>query len=214
MMNLHLKAITAALTTFLLFYGCKSSDEMMTGGEPSPDSAPAPVTAAGEITASTPVKLSAGDVIKLAFSGASELNQSQKIRADGKVNLPLIGEVSASGKTVPDFEKELVALYKPQLRNSEVLITLESGTATVILSGYIRKPGKFSFDRPTTVFQAIMEAGGATEYGNLSKVRLVRTVNGQQKTQVLNLKPAIRKEISGVDYVKDGDVVYVPQRLF
>lgn len=213
-MKLRLNAITAAWITFLLFSGCKSSDEMITGGEPSPDSSPVAVTAAGGITASTPVKLSAGDVIKLAFSGASELNQSQKIRADGKVNLPLIGEVAASGKTIPDFEKELITLYKPQLRNSEVLITLESGTATVILSGYVRKPGKFSFDRPTTVFQAIMEAGGATEYGNLSKVRLIRTVNGEQKTQVLNLRPAIRKETSGVDYVKDGDVVYVPQRLF
>lgn len=213
-MKLRLNAITAAWIAFLLFSGCKSSDEMITGGEPSPDSSPVAVTAAGGITASTPVKLSAGDVIKLAFSGASELNQSQKIRADGKVNLPLIGEVAASGKTIPDFEKELITLYKPQLRNSEVLITLESGTATVILSGYVRKPGKFSFDRPTTVFQAIMEAGGATEYGNLSKVRLIRTVNGEQKTQVLNLRPAIRKETSGVDYVKDGDVVYVPQRLF
>ncbi len=194
--------------------GCKSSDEMMTGGESTTDSTPAPVTAAGPITASTPVKLSAGDVIKLTFSGASELNQSQKIKADGKVNLPLIGEVEASGKTLVDFQKELIGLYKSQLRNSEVLVTLESGIANVILSGYIHKPGKLSFDRPTTVFQAIMEAGGATEYGNLSKVRLVRTVDGQQKTQILNLRPAIKKESAPVDYVKDGDVIYIPQRLF
>ena len=42
------------------------------------------------------VILSSGDVVKLSFSGAPELNQAQKIRADGKINLPLVGEVDAA----------------------------------------------------------------------------------------------------------------------
>lgn len=165
-------------------------------------------------TASTPVNLSPGDVIKLSFPGSTDLNQSQKIRADGKISLPLIGEVTASGKTLLDFQNELIRLYKPQLRNSEVLVTLESGTATVFVSGFVSKPGKLTFDRPTTVFQAIMEAGGVTQYGNLSNIHLVRTVNGEQHTQILNLKSAMRGKITKVDYVRDGDVIYVAQSLF
>src|SRR5689334_3063993 len=50
------------------------------------------------------VTLVSGDVIKLTFAGAPELNQTQKIRTDGKVNLPLIGEVDASGKTIPSLQ--------------------------------------------------------------------------------------------------------------
>ena len=165
-------------------------------------------------TFNTPVVLSPGDVIKLSFPGSNELNQSQKIRTDGKVSLPLIGEVTAAGKTLPAFQTELAKLYKTQLRNADVLVTLESGTATVVVSGYVSKPGKFSFDRPTTVFQAIMEAGGVSEYGNLGKVRLIRTVNGQQQTQTLNLKSAMGGKTTNVYYVKDGDVIYVAQRLF
>src|SRR5712692_8949683 len=165
-------------------------------------------------TTTTPVTLSPGDVINLSFPGATELNQSQRIRADGKISLPLLGEVTASGKTLPGFQSELARLYKPQLRNSEVLVTLESGTATVIVSGFVGKPGKFSFDRPTTVFQAIMEAGGVTEYGNLGNVRLIRTVSGEQHTQVLNLKSAMTGKTAKVYYVKDGDVIYVAQRFF
>jgi polysaccharide biosynthesis/export protein len=164
--------------------------------------------------ADTPVTLSPGDVIKLTFPGAPELNQSQKVRADGKVSLPLVGEVAASGKTLPQFQGELVRLYKPQLRNSEVQATLESGTATVVVSGFVSKPGKFSFDRPTTVFQAIMEAGGVTEYGSLSNIHLVRTVNGEQRTQALNLKSAMHGAVSKANYVKDGDVIYVARSLF
>jgi len=153
-------------------------------------------------------------VIKLTFPGTAELNQAQKIRADGKVSLPLIGEVAAAGKTLPDLQSELARLYKGQLRNNEVLVTLESGTATVIVSGYVSKPGKLSFDRPTTVFQAIMEAGGVTEYGNLGNVRLIRTVSGEQHTQVLNLRSAMSGKTAKVYYVKDGDVIYVAQRFF
>src|ERR1700751_4090498 len=78
-------------------------------------------------SATTSTTLSAGDTIKLTFSGANELSQSQKIRADGKVNLPLVGEVVASGKTIAQLQKDLTALYKPQLRNSTVVVTLESG---------------------------------------------------------------------------------------
>lgn len=171
-------------------------------------------TLPNQAVANTPVVLSPGDVIKLTFPGATEMNQSQKIRSDGKVSLPMIGEVTASGKTVPAFQSELVRLYKSQLRNNDVLVTLESGTATVTVSGYVSKPGKFSFDRPTTVFQAVMEAGGVSEYGNWGKVSLVRTINGEQHTQVMDLKSAMTGRSTKVFYVRDGDIIYVAQRLF
>jgi polysaccharide biosynthesis/export protein len=164
--------------------------------------------------ANTPVTLGPGDVIKLTFPGATDLNQSQKVRGDGKVSLPLVGEATAAGKTLPEFQSELARLYKSQLRNSEVQATLESSAANVIVSGYVNKPGKFSFDRPTTVFQAIMEASGVSEYGNLSNVHLVRTINGEQHTQVLNLKSAMSGKSTKADYVRDGDVIYVAQKLF
>lgn len=166
------------------------------------------------VTSKTPVTLSPGDVIHLSFPGATELNQSQRIRADGKISLPLIGEVTASGKTLPGLQGELASLYKPQLTNSEVLVTLESGTATVIVSGFVGRPGTFSFDRPTTVFQAIMQAGGVTDYGSLSNIHLVRTVNGEQHTQIINLRPAMSGTTTKANYVKDGDVIYVARSLF
>lgn len=164
--------------------------------------------------ATGPVTLSSGDVIKLSFPGSTDLNQSQKIRADGKVSLPLVGEVTAAGKTLVAFQNELIHLYKPQLRNSEVLVTLESGVGTVIVSGFVNKPAKLAFDRPTTVFQAIMEAGGVNDYGSLSNVHLVRVIDGEQHTEVLNLRSAMSGKPTKADYVKDGDVIYVARSLF
>ena len=165
-------------------------------------------------TAKSTVNLSPGDVIKLSFTGASDLNQSQKIRADGKLSLPLIGEVTAAGKTLLDFQNELIRLYKPQLRNSDVVVTLESGIVQVVVSGNVKRAGKLTFDRPTTVFQAIMEAGGVDEYGTLKRVHLIRTVSGEQRTQVLDLRPALSGKTTSALYVRDGDVIYVPQSAF
>src|SRR5438477_8355693 len=160
------------------------------------------------------VTLAPGDVIKLTFIGAPELNQSQKIRADGKVSLPLVGEVDAAGKTLVALQSELSQLYKSQLKNSDLLITLESATTQVVISGAVAKPAKIGFDKPTTVFQAIMEAGGANAYGNLKSVRLIRMVNGVQHSQVLDLTPTLKGEAVRPFYVRDGDVIYVPQSLF
>jgi polysaccharide export outer membrane protein len=160
------------------------------------------------------VILASGDVVKLTFSAAPELNQSQKIRTDGKLSLPLVGEVDAGGKTVGQLQSELIQLYKSQLKTPEVTVSLEGSVTTVTVSGAVAKPGKLAFERPTTVFQAIMNAGGPNEYGNLSKVRLHRIVNGVQKSQVFDLHGMLRGQETKPFYVRDGDIIYVPQSTF
>jgi polysaccharide biosynthesis/export protein len=162
----------------------------------------------------TAVRLSPGDVIKLSFAEESDLDQTQKIRRDGKVSLPLIGEVTAAGRRVIDFQREIISRYEGQLDNPEVLVTLENGTASVIISGFANHPGKLGFDRPTTVYQAIMEAGGVSDYGSLSNIHLTRVINGVQRTESLSLRPSIRGQPIQPEYVQDGDVIYIGRSLF
>jgi len=162
----------------------------------------------------TAVRLSPGDVIKVAYADESIPDQTQKIRRDGKVSLPLIGEVTAAGKRVIDFQHELVRRYEGQLENNEVLVTLENGTATVTVSGFANKPGVYPFDRPTTIYQAVMQAGGVSDYGSPSNVRLTRIINGLQLTESINLRRAIRGEPTKPKYVQDGDVIYISRSLF
>ena len=167
---------------------------------------------------SRPVILAPGDVVKLTFAGAPELSQSQKIRADGKLSLPQIGEVKAAGKLLPQFQSELEELYEPELTNSDVLVTLENGVMSVYVWGAVNKPGKLSFERPTTVLQAIAEAGGMTMFGSLNNVRVVRLEKGQNRVQTLDLRSAmkgtIKPPVTGPFYIRDGDIISVPQTAF
>ena len=169
---------------------------------PEQSSAPAAVT------------LSPGDVVKLNFPGAPDLNQSQRIQGDGRINLSLVGEVDAAGRTIADLQQRVQALYKPQLQNTTVTVTLESSVTPVVIGGAVQKPGKYSFDRPTTILQAVMEAGGADQFGTLSKVSIVRLVNGQQRTQVLDLRPLLQGQPTRPVYVRAGDVVLVGESTF
>jgi polysaccharide biosynthesis/export protein len=162
----------------------------------------------------TTVRLSPGDTIKVSYADESVPDQTQKIRRDGKVSLPLIGQVTAGGKRVIDFQDELISRYKSHLDNPEALVTLESGTATVTVSGFANKPGVYSFDRPTTVYQAIMEAGGVSDYGSASNVHLTRIINGEQRSETINLRPTIRGQPTKPKYVQDGDVIYISRSLF
>jgi polysaccharide export outer membrane protein len=153
-------------------------------------------------------------VIKLSFAEETDLDQVQRIRRDGKVSLPLIGEVTAAGKRVIDFQNQLVSLYDEHLENPEVLVTLENSLATVIISGFANKPGKYVFDRPTTVYQAVMQAGGVSDYGSASNIHLTRIINGVQRTETINLRPNIRGQPTQPEYVQDGDVIYISRSLF
>jgi polysaccharide biosynthesis/export protein len=162
----------------------------------------------------TAVRLSPGDVIKLSFAEESDLDETQKVRRDGKISLPYLGEVTAAGRRVIDLQHELTRRYEEYLDNPEVLVTLENGLATVIISGFANRPGPVTFDRPTTVYQAIMQAGGVSDYGSLSNVHLTRIIDGVQRTETINLRPSIRGKPIYPKYVQDGDVIYISRSLF
>lgn len=195
-------AAALAVIATLFSLGCKSA-------VPYPPDAMIP---------SRPVRLSPGDVVRVAFSGAPELSQIQTIKADGNLSLPQIGEVRAAGKLLPQLQREISELYEPLLTNNDVLVTLENGVMTVYMSGAISRPGKISFNRPTTILQVIADAGGVTMFGSLKKVRVFRLVNGQNTVQILDLRSAMKGKIkppaTGPFYIRDGDIISIPQSAF
>jgi polysaccharide export outer membrane protein len=176
--------------------------------------APLPTGVVDQVGATTPVVLSAGDTVRISFTAAPEYNQTQKIRSDGKISLPQIGEVTAAGKTVLQFESQVRAVYSDLMKDSDVTVTVESAAIQVYVTGAVRSPGKQVFDRPMTILQAIMEAGGPNQYGNVGSVRLIRTTNGVHRTQIVDLRPAMAGQPTNAMYVKNGDIIKVPESPF
>ena len=61
----------------------------------------------------------------------------------------------------------------------------------MVVSGAVQKPGKIVFERPATVLEAIMEAGGFTPEANLKRVSVIRNVKGEHKTEQIDLRPVL-----------------------
>jgi protein involved in polysaccharide export with SLBB domain len=173
----------------------------------------APKKAPQQLTTATPSFLVAGDTVRISFPAAPELNQTQKIGSEGTLSLPLIGEVAAAGKTVGQLQVDLARLYKPQLQDNEVIVNLDTRAVPVVVSGAVQKPGKIVFERPATVLEAIMEAGGFTPEADLKRVSLIRIVKGEHQTQLVDLRPLLKGQPTPAIYCSGGDVIYVPEKL-
>jgi polysaccharide export outer membrane protein len=155
--------------------------------------------------------LAAGDVIRVSYPGAPELNTTQKIMANGKVSLPTIGDVTAQGKSVSTLQSQLTGLYQSHLQNPTVLVGVDQMAACVYVSGEVMKPGKVPLDRPMTAFEAIMEAGGFSKFANPKQVVVVRNNNGKSERYALNMSDTLSGVSSSSFYLRPYDTVYVKQ---
>jgi protein involved in polysaccharide export with SLBB domain len=194
----------------ILTTGCEepaSPPPSSTAREAAPMGEPAPLTAE-QI-------LREGDSIRVSFPGAPNMEATtQEIRNDGRVTLPIIGEVVATNKTPTQLEKELSKLYAPELVSSEVTVTLEASSAAYFVSGEVLKPGKIMPNRPISALEAVMEAGGfIPDKADSTAVVIIRNENGHTKKFTVNLKRVLEGKDSDPFSLKPFDIVFVPQKL-
>lgn len=183
---------------------------VLTGCETAYPPAAIPPTA----DATAPQVLHAGDVVKITFPRAPTMDTTQQIRRDGMINLYLVGEVHAADVTPAQFEKDLMDKYASQLVSREVRVTLVSSAFTIYVTGAVMRPGKITPDRDMTAFEAIMEAGGFDRSkANTKAVAIIRRDGTTTKTFRLDLQSVMQGKPVVPFYLKDNDVVYVPERI-
>lgn len=153
--------------------------------------------------------LSVGDKIRVAYPGAPEFDQAYKIQADGRIGLPMVGNVTAVGRTASSLQSTVTAMYDKHLNDPTVIISLEESAASVYVSGEVGAPGKVALDRSITALEAVMEVGGFSKLANPKKVYVIRTEGGRQKRYALNLADALSGNESQAFYLRPYDVVYV-----
>jgi polysaccharide export outer membrane protein len=158
--------------------------------------------------------LQEGDMLKITFPGAPNLDSAQTVRRDGKITLALVGELVAVGRTPTELEQELLKLYSTQLVTKEVSVLVVSSSYAVFVSGAVLRPGKIMADRPLTALEAIMEAGGFDNAkADMKAVKVVRQEGGGTKNYILNLKLILEGQSSESFYLKRSDIIYVPEKF-
>ncbi len=132
------------------------------------------------------------------------------VDSDGTIDFPVLGRIRIAGlsrEEVADYVKS--ELVTKNLINDPV-VTVEFMNLCVSVLGEVNKPGRFRIDRDyITILDAISMAGDLTIYGEREDIKVLRTVNGQQKMYTVNLCSAEQVYASPVFYLQQDDVIYV-----
>ena len=197
-----LAAILVAITG-VMFVGCKTSHA-------SSDS----VASAGSPNYSTNL-LAEGDVVSITFQYSTNYNTIQKIGLDKMINLQGVGQVKAAGMSALELQNQLIAFYATLVKDDPIIVRIVSTEACVYVMGAVNHPGRIPLERPMTVVEAIMEAGGYdSDRAKLSQVWVLRVEDGRQRAFQLNLNRVINGEDDKVFFLKPFDIVRVPTKTF
>lgn len=150
-----------------------------------------------------------GDEIEVATPTAPELTRTLRIGPDGRVSLPLIGQVMAADRTLFELESDVSAALSTQLQRPVVEVTLrQAGPLRVWVDGEVRTPGVYDMSGDIDAYQAIIQAGGFLPTAKPTQVALIRRgPGGRRMMRVLDLRPR-RGEIVAL---RRGDILFVPR---
>ncbi len=133
------------------------------------------------------------------------------VRPDGKISLPLIGELPVSGKTATELQKEIAQKLVRFVSDPAVnVIVKEVNSAKVSVMGEVKTPGVYKIKDRATLFDALALAGGFTEYAKRDKVTVYRVdFNGVQQRIPINVEEQIKGKTRDPFYVQPYDKIYV-----
>ncbi len=175
--------------------------------------------APGKIVSEQPhldtIILREGDVVKINIPDSPNLETSQSIRRDGRITLPLVGDVVAVGITADQLQQNLIKLYSSQISSKELTVTVVSSSIPVFVTGAVLRPGKVSFDPPIMPLEAIMEAGGFDmTKADMKNVKVMRyNKEGRVENYYFNLRSLMQGKQIETFYLKPFDIIYVPEKF-
>ena len=153
------------------------------------------------------------DILAISVWKEPDLSESSvPVRPDGKISLPLINDIQASGVTPMQLTAEIRDRLKSFVNDPRVTVIVTAiNRRRVYVLGEVPRPGAYPLLPNMTVLQAISSCGGFTEYANPKKVYVLRTENGVSKKYPFNYKQVVKGEhIAQNIALKAGDTIVVP----
>lgn len=155
-------------------------------------------------------RISAGDKLRIEVYKDQQLSQSVQVRPDGKVTLPLIGDIEATNRTPIELRDAISGALKEYVTNPTVtVIVVEAVAATAYVMGEVNHPGAINLQAPVTVIQALALAGGLKDFANARNIRILR--KQRLGVQLINFDYKQASQSLGAPiYLEPGDTVVVP----
>jgi polysaccharide export outer membrane protein len=200
-----MKTLTTMFLTLCLLSMASTAAAQQGGGA----AAARPAVASG-VNVPPDYRLIVGDKLRIEVYKDPQLSQSLQIRPDGKITLPLIGDVMASGQTPLALRDSIATSLKEYVTNPVVtVIVVEAQPQTFSVIGEVNHPGVHPYKGMITMLDALAMAGGFKDFANTKNIIIQRSTKAGLQRIPFNYKDAVKRDSKSV-FVEAGDIIIVP----
>ncbi|MGN6517903.1 MAG: XrtA/PEP-CTERM system exopolysaccharide export protein [Dokdonella sp.] len=165
-------------------------------------------------------RIGVDDIVEVSVWHNPDLNAKVPVRPDGMISIPLVGDVMTGGKTPEEVSAEIADKLKTYIRDPQVAVILTELRSHEYLSrgrvtGAVRNPVSVPYRQGMTVLDAVLAAGGTTEFASGDRTELYRKEGESTRAYAVRLDQILRKGDLSTNYpAQPGDVITVPERVF
>lgn len=154
--------------------------------------------------------IGADDSLQITVWKEPTLSGTIPVRPDGMISMVLVGDLRAAGLTPMALSADISQRLKKYIQDPVVtVVVLGVNSQRIFTVGEVNKVGPVMLTPGMTTLQALVSAGGLTQFANSKKIYILRTVNGKQEKIPFNYKAALKGENEGVPLLP-GDTIVIP----
>jgi polysaccharide export outer membrane protein len=157
--------------------------------------------------------IGSSDVLAITVWKEPEISRSIPVRPDGRISLPLVGEIQAAGRTPVQLEQDIAARLQTYISKPDVTVIVEQiNSEKFNILGRVVKPGSYPLSGTTTVLDAIATAGGFQDFAKQSAIYILRpNPQGEDSRLAFNYKQVIKgKHTEQNIRLEPRDTIIVP----
>lgn len=199
--------IFPVIALLVFFVGCSTSNTVQ---------GPAATSTAALVE----YKIGVGDDLVINVWRNPELSLSVPVRPDGKISMPLIGDISAADLTTEQLSKSITTSLTTYIKSPQVTVIVANPSSSdfqrrVRITGAVTNPQSIPYREGMTVLDLVLLAGGPNQYASANKAKLYRKVDDEVKVYSIKLDDLINDGDVTTNYaLQPSDIVTVPERSF
>ncbi len=162
-----------------------------------------------ETTTKADYRIVPGDKLRVEVYKDAQLSQALQVRPDGKITLPLIGDVMAEGRTASELRDALASSLKEYNNSPVTVIVVETVPPMFYVMGEVKSPGTLPLKGQISAVQGLAMAGGFTDFAKKTDIVIQRKGPGGVTSVKFNYNDAVKGKAPML-YLQPGDTIIVP----
>jgi polysaccharide export outer membrane protein len=212
-----LSAVTGSIRSIFLIGLVALAPFVLGAKTAAPPAAPPPAQPAVGETVSTqaPYVIGIGDTIGIHIWRDPDLTRDGiVVRPDGRISLPLVGDVQAAGITPPALSAMVTERMKEFITDPHVTVIIEKiNSYRIYVLGHVLKSGEYTFQQPTRLAEALATAGGFDQFADLNHIVVLSSRGGgggQARIEIDFKRIVSGSRLDDNIFLRPGDTVIVP----